>query len=294
MRLLVSCASCKRQFDAGSTPPGDRFRCPCGATLEVPFPGPHDAAVVRCSACGAPRQEGAESCGFCGADFTLHERDLHTICPECMARVSDHAKFCHSCGCALLPEPLGGQPTTRSCPACGPLRSLTSRRLGEPATTVLECPGCAGIWLGQEEFRLALERARTVAAPAAFAGIGVDAKRPPDPPPTGGRLYRPCPVCGQLMHRRNFGRKSAIIIDTCAAHGVWFDPRELDGILHWVRRGGERTTVEHEDEERRAAASRARLARQLEAEGAQGAGHPLSGHLLLDLLAWVTRTLLRP
>ena len=40
------------------------------------------------------------------------------------------------------------------------------------------------------------------------------------------------------MHRRNYGRKSGVILDTCRQHGVWFDQGELDSVLEWIRHGG--------------------------------------------------------
>jgi len=64
----------------------------------------------------------------------------------------------------------------------------------------------------------------------------------PTVPTAGGhqtRLYRPCPVCGKLMHRLNFGRKSGIILDSCRPHGLWFDANELDAVVRWIRAGGE-------------------------------------------------------
>ena len=245
MRVLVACADCKRQFDASSRSAGSRFHCYCGATLTVPEARSHEATVVRCSACGAPRQEGAEACGFCGSDFTLHERDLHTICPSCMARVSDRARYCHHCAVPLVPQPLG--PLTRkSCPACGDGTQLTSRGLGEDPVPILECQRCTGIWLAREAFGFVLDLARR---DARAEDERASAPRPAPLRPQEGPLYRPCPECGVLMHRFNYGRRSGIIVDSCAAHGLWFDPSELDELLIWVRRGGEAAAARRYGEE---------------------------------------------
>jgi Zn-finger nucleic acid-binding protein len=54
-----------------------------------------------------------------------------------------------------------------------------------------------------------------------------------------GPMYRKCPVCSGMMTRRNHGRTSGVIIDTCPDHGVWFDPAELSKILAWIEAGGE-------------------------------------------------------
>jgi len=49
------------------------------------------------------------------------------------------------------------------------------------------------------------------------------------PPPTGAPGARSCPICAQpLADERLEGEP----IDRCPAHGVWFDPNELGGVLH--------------------------------------------------------------
>ena len=165
MRLLVACPECQRQYDATLRRPGNRFRCHCGALVDVRQPLGHDARVVRCSSCGAPRQAHGKSCPYCGSDFTLHEKDLDTVCPQCLARVSHEARFCHHCGVGLVPEFDAGAESPFCCPACPDRRRLVSRRLGTEQVTVLECGGCGGLWLGPEAFRQLAERARTQAVP---------------------------------------------------------------------------------------------------------------------------------
>jgi Zn-finger nucleic acid-binding protein len=39
------------------------------------------------------------------------------------------------------------------------------------------------------------------------------------------------------MLRRNFRESSGIVVDVCAAHGVWFDDGELAKILEFARTG---------------------------------------------------------
>ena len=41
-----------------------------------------------------------------------------------------------------------------------------------------------------------------------------------------------------MMYRRNYGRRSGVIIDLCKKHGAWFDADELPRILNWIRSGG--------------------------------------------------------
>lgn len=238
MRLLAACRECKRQYDASTRKPGSVFHCACGATVTVPKPEWQDAAVVRCAECGAPRERGVEACSYCGASFTLHERDMHTICPECMARVSDKARYCHRCATAIMPEGDAGQDTDKACPVCGDdAPPLVSRALGEQELSVLECGSCGGLWLGSRAFRILEDRAREKERDYALPGTEAG-------PSGGGSLkqqgpmYRPCVECGQLMARRNYARKSGVIIDVCRDHGMFFDAGELARILHWIREGG--------------------------------------------------------
>jgi Zn-finger nucleic acid-binding protein/ribosomal protein L40E len=236
MRHLVACDRCGRQFDASGREPGSRFRCSCGTLLTVARPEGHDASVVRCSSCGAPREDDAPTCRFCGSEFTLHERDLHTICPGCMARISDRARHCHYCGTLIAPQGTAGESVEETCPVCGDGHRLVSRGLGGRGITVLECGSCAGLWLGKEVFQMLETEARTRATSLADERTGHVPPIPGDR--QSGPLYRPCVVCGKLMHRRNYGERSGIIVDMCHDHGLWFDYGELDQALRWVRDGG--------------------------------------------------------
>lgn len=51
----------------------------------------------------------------------------------------------------------------------------------------------------------------------------------PMPPDPG---TRECPSCGNLMMRVRIG---TIILDSCAAHGTWFDRAELGGVVRLCR-----------------------------------------------------------
>ncbi|MEZ5330653.1 MAG: zinc ribbon domain-containing protein [Thermoanaerobaculia bacterium] len=233
LRLLVACPECKRQIDASGLAAGSRFHCDCGELLEVPVARGRDAAVVRCSSCGAPREGRALSCTHCGADFTLAEQDLDTICPGCATRIGRRARFCHACGLAIVPTATAGEETKQLCPACGPPRRLTSRTLGEEGLAVAECRRCGGLWIGGEVFRYLEERARR---DQTFLP-GADDDEPGDRDRPAGDFYRPCPVCAARMNRRNYGRRSGVVLDACARHGLWFDQGELARVLAWIRSG---------------------------------------------------------
>jgi Zn-finger nucleic acid-binding protein len=242
MRVLIACEKCHRQIDVSAYSEGESLRCLCGSTLQVPHPTSHEAAVVRCSSCGAPRQDDAVECTFCGSDFTLHERDLDTICPHCLTRISRRARYCHHCAEPILPAE-GGESTDRNCPACGEKGRLFSRRLGRDKLSVLECGACAGFFLDNETFRLLVERARHGSLPFPLAEARDGDVAPPFTGAATERFYRPCPWCTKLMSRRNYGARSGVIVDTCREHGIWLDGHELDRILAWIKSGGEETAA---------------------------------------------------
>jgi Zn-finger nucleic acid-binding protein/ribosomal protein L40E len=260
VRKLLLCPSCNRQFDATNLQVGTQLRCRCGTAIAVPVIASRDAAVVRCASCGAAREEGAKSCGYCGSDFTIHEQDLETICPSCFARISNTARFCHHCGTAIAPEEVAGDKTDRVCPACGDGRFLSSRALGGTGATALECGVCGGLWLGAEVFHTLEERARE-AAPAAPdpAALRSEMASRAKPPLQVGPLYRRCPACRTPMTRINFERVSGILLDRCRDDGIWFDATELDAVLRWIKLGGERVSDERRQDEERSRAAQLRF-----------------------------------
>lgn len=252
MQLIVTCPQCRRQYNGTGQPAGARYRCTCGAALEVPRPRPHEAAVIRCSSCGAPRESEASSCRYCNADFTLREQQLDAACSQCLARVSSRASYCHSCG-APVQMRTSVEGTELPCPGCAGDRKLVRRQLGETDAAMFECEVCGGIWVEKQVFDTLADRARADKLP------DLSLRPAAGPPPTAaggkpapGPFYRSCAQCGARMNRRNWGQKSGVIVDVCQNHGIWFDLDELDRLLRWMRTGGA-TLAERSAEAERAA-----------------------------------------
>lgn len=238
LRVLVACDHCKRQYDASTLKVGSRFHCACGSVITVHPVIARDAAVVSCSSCGATRQTEENRCAYCGSVFTLAEQDLHTVCPKCMTRIGDHAKFCHFCATPIVPQGTSGEHTDFLCPACGKEQKLSSRTIDNEHLSMLECGSCAGLWLDSRVFQLLQERASAAAIPDNGFGQNQYRGHGDQSRDRHGNFYRACPICSTLMLRRNFGRRSGVLVDSCKAHGIWFDRGELDTILRWIRSGG--------------------------------------------------------
>jgi Zn-finger nucleic acid-binding protein len=148
------------------------------------------------------------------------------------------------------------RPTTQSgapgvrCPTCQTPTEL--RLVGERQVELDVCPRCNGLWLQPDELGALTQRpiferpnlveiSRTVRAMA----------RLPD-----RVVYRQCPMCSNVMTRRNYGEVSGIIVDECVRHGMWLDEGELDAIKRFVGVGGLDLAASRADQRYRAATRR--------------------------------------
>ncbi len=183
-------------------------------------------AVARsheCPNCGGLVRENARTCGFCRSP-------LATVrCSICYTMNVTEASYCLACGTELGLEPLAvGSDAKLSCPRCAGL-SLDGFSNGDGP--LYDCAGCGGQFVDPHTLRIMVERHR---ARSDGGGGGLTT-----PPSREARItYLRCPVCRELMHRRNFGRTSGVIVDVCEIHGTWFDVGELPWILGFVARGG--------------------------------------------------------
>lgn len=251
---LVACSNCHTQYDVADRAPDSTFDCRCGAELRVVALKGDDAPVQRCSACGALAQEEHENCGYCGSAI-VHIGDRGSlICPECFARNADDARFCLACGIGFDPEPIVSQKTELECPVCA--RCMATRIVG--GLEIQECEKCHGLWAPEGRFEALVDRATATVREKSAAG---EAPRPrvEGGNPTDAKIeYRRCPECEALMARRNFRKRSGVIVDQCHVHGTWLDAHELERIAGFVLSGrlgdAERmAAIEASDQERDAA-----------------------------------------
>lgn len=152
--------------------------------------------------------------------------------------------MCSGCGLTLgLEGELG--PVAGNCPRCREPH-LSRVQVGEHEIT--ECTRCTGVFVDHttlDRLTKASDADRSArmrpVAPAASTSL------PPQPV-----AYLPCPTCGVIMNRKNFGDISGIILDVCKAHGVWFDAEELARALQFILAGGLDTAREKSAERERA------------------------------------------
>ena len=261
---LVACTDCHAQYDVTSMEPGSAFDCRCGTSLEATPPVGQDATVQRCSGCGAAAREESEACDYCGAAILPPQRRGGLICPECMARNLEDARFCLACGVGFAPQVVRHDVPELRCPCC----DYWMAGCEVAGLLVQECPKCHGIWAGGGVFESLVDRAIAIAREQASTGAAAKPRVDGGNPARAKVEYRRCPECEGLMSRINFRRRSGVIVDRCHDHGTWLDADELEGIAGFVLSGRAEAAArseaamqaERERQDARAAALRMQMA----------------------------------
>jgi Zn-finger nucleic acid-binding protein len=99
-------------------------------------------------------------------------------------------------------------------------------------TEVAECQSCDAMWIDRRRFADICEDREHHTTILGMAGMI------PEPKPQESFRYVRCPICAEFMLRVNFADYSGVIIDTCRAHGLWFEKNELQRIIAFIRAGG--------------------------------------------------------
>ncbi|MCR9094630.1 MAG: zf-TFIIB domain-containing protein [bacterium] len=273
---LVACPDCHAQYDVSSMVPDSDFDCRCGTALVATPPVGVDAPVQRCSSCGAVAIEGADFCAYCGSGIVPVDHVGSLICPECMARNVDDARFCLACGVAFAPSTHESQVSELQCPCCETLMFVRE----VAGLLVQECAKCRGLWAETDVFESLVQRATTAAIERNAQGGGDGPRLEGGNPfegvdPFNARIdYRRCPSCDSMMARRNYQKRSGVIVDQCRTHGTWLDADELERIAGFILSGraadAARIEVQlKEEERRRAARSAMHVASQVRVEAGE-------------------------
>lgn len=194
-------------------------------------------------------------------------------------------KHCPFCG-AVVPRSSPGEESPLPCPRCD--SALDRITVGKHL--LHECTQCGGLWVDKNSFQDICTREEEQEA---VLGFRFEQNRKAEKPKLKRkRAYIPCPVCGKLMNHRNFSHCSGVILDLCRDHGGWFDKRELQEIVAFIRAGGLKKARERELGDLRDEKARLRMqqfdlaARSKRASGfpsATGGWNP-AGNTLLEFL----------
>jgi len=256
---LVACSDCHTQYDVADLE-AKTIPCRCGSEIDIsPLQAASETVVSRCGSCGAGIGPDAASCSYCGSDIVRDPDELSLICPECFARCADDSRFCVACGIGFRPEPLRIDGHELPCPVCSAL--MPPRQIN--GIGLNECLTCHGLWAPGDSFDLLVSRAIRARQDANPAELHVLKPRVMGSNPAVQRVqYRKCPECDGYMQRRNYRKKSGVIIDSCPSHGIWLDADELEQIAGFILSGsaGSPTRPETAEERRQKAAAAAAFA----------------------------------
>lgn len=211
-------------------------------------PGPDSrgsGAKLECPGCLTVVESSVRACPTCGAPIAT------VRCAHCFQMNPPSESFCGGCQRELGLEPIG-EPDSYACPDC----KLGFQVFRGGPGVLHDCGRCGGQFVDHALLKDLLDQREL---------YGQVAPRPPPRhnPLDGPMRYVGCPICTEIMLRKNFGRSSGVIIDVCTKHGVWFDRGELPRVLEFVEAGGlELARTRQADEQR--ASQRASRVRQVE------------------------------
>ncbi len=223
--MIVECPRCQSRYDSTVNKSGSQITCRCGQSFYTPKL-PKLAKSSNCPNCGGAASPDQNQCGYCGVYLSFAR------CPRCFSIAPyQGAKFCAECGDSLNQPAKSANEANKSfpCPRCKDT-NLERKQVGEH--TIDSCLKCSGVWLDHTILDKLLAQGNQQKSAQAVLGKTpfkiANLKR-------HKVSYLPCPECAQLMHRRNFAKKSGIIVDECTAHGIWFDKQELAAAIQYVR-----------------------------------------------------------
>ena len=133
------------------------------------------------------------------------------------------------------PEPVALDDDRTYCPRC---RDPLEQQDWE-GTPTLCCPSCRGTFFPDRALESVLDKLRAAADPVDVSTVLKDFKERFTRELPDAVLYKACPVCRQVMTRRNYGTVSGVIVDTCNEHGTWVDEAQFASLADFICRGGD-------------------------------------------------------
>jgi len=165
-------------------------------------------------------------CPGCGNDV----RDT-TNCPICKAGRAVHKAP------RQPPEPVDN---TCHCPRC----NAALAQQDWEGIAILGCPTCRGAFFPGSALEQVLDKLRADAEPVDTETVLKEFKDRFSRQLPEAVRYKACPVCNEVMLRRNYGTVSGVIVDTCCDHGTWVDEAQFAALADFICRGGDLLAAE--------------------------------------------------
>ena len=182
----------------------------------------------NCVSCSAPLPTSSTICAYCNRrnDVDFHGIDHHTT---------------------NVPE------SERNCPCCHkPMQTINLKTDGK--FLIERCEQCMGLFFDTGELEAILENSVSNIFHINQKRINTINKELFQEDTQRATFYIKCPVCNDMMHRKNYANSSGVIADYCKNHGVWLSGGELKQLMEWKIAGGkmlhEKITIEKSLEEK--------------------------------------------
>ena len=209
--MLISSTDSQRPGNSRITPrtcdgaPKDKETKSDGRRVMFNFMKPVDPSIA-CTKCGGSVPVGSNCCNHCG---TKYDRDL-----------------------VALKYGMEQEKSGRECPDCKKELHSVDLQIGHKFI-IERCDQCYGVFLDKLELEELLKLTGEPDTLRLFELLNC-----PDRLQDSVK-YRNCPCCSRMMARRNFGRRSGVVMDACRDHGTWLDGGELARIIKWSTAGGQ-------------------------------------------------------
>jgi Zn-finger nucleic acid-binding protein len=165
--------------------------------------------MAKCSYCSAPMPHSGIICEYCGK-----RNDIDLRGEKKRVNLRPHE--------------------SRHCPVCD--KGLFTVDVGLKIPLFIEhCESCYGLFFDLLELE---ELVASKVKPSSNVDFKKIQQLNNNPRYIDVITYRRCPVCKNLMNRQNYAKRSGVIMDVCAEHGIWLDPGELTHILEWSHTAG--------------------------------------------------------
>lgn len=172
--------------------------------------------MAKCKHCSAPLPKKSIICEYCGVrnDIELRNKNIGVKLPK----------------------------SKRTCPDC--LIYLDHIDIGKNSRFIIEkCSGCYGLFFDHHELERLIDQSVDMSYWIDHHKLHSLLQHPLHKDKI---IYRRCPVCNKMMHRKNYSNRSGVIMDYCVDHGIWLDAGELKQIQEWTKLGGKQNAVKDE------------------------------------------------
>ena len=170
------------------------------------------------------------------------------LCTKCGNEVGD-PDACPVCGVDRDRRDAVGR---CGCPRCAEFLDTQSWE----GIATLVCGSCRGTFFPDRTLEHVLNKLRQTCDPVDMATVLRDFRgRFTRELPKAVR-YKKCPVCDEVMLRRNYATVSGVVIDVCADHGTWVDEHAFAELADFICRGGDQLAEKAADVRRAEAQAR--------------------------------------